>query len=88
MKVSINERNYDVQDLAQASSGRETIARGQNASLQSSQVINKDNGRIQLNSVDITMMKNSFKDVQSRQIVSGDKDSKIRDHKNSLGLIN
>lgn len=33
MKVSINERNYDVQDLAQASSGRETIARGQNASL-------------------------------------------------------
>ena len=94
MKVSINERHHDVQDLGNVSSERETIARGQNASLQSSQVINsknlnnKDNGRIQLNSVDITMMKNSFKDGSSRQIDSGGNDRNIRDHKNSLGLIN
>ena len=63
VKINANSAVEEKQILAPNSSGRETIARGQNASINSTTPgANGDAHRIHLNTQDIRMMKDSFRD--------------------------
>ena len=72
MKVRINENKIDIQQFAH-STGSVTLGNEKAAALGSSHGHQFDPGRIQLNSIDIKMIKNSFNTDRSRlHLSSGD----------------
>ena len=86
VKINANSAVEEKQILAPNSSGRETIARGQNASINSTTPgANGDAHRIHLNTQDIRMMKDLFRDSTQRKLTLGGEPD-LHQRKNSLSF--